>query len=243
VGETGRETDRERGQEGKDRKGVETGYKQGGGTDREEGGTDTGEVGALVAIRGAVFIGGRSLSAGARCSWVGGRRRPFAFEDGGGGRSFRAVVRGWSWWGYGRGRAMVRGWSWWGYGRGRGMVSGGGSGRSRVGVLLFVGGGSGSSALGCCLLAPGGRCSWVGDGRSWVGDDGSWVVDGGGGGVMVELCGSGVVVVLSVVVGPAVTSVGRHRRCPSSRPTPVALLCGAVVVVVVGVVVRGVARR
>jgi hypothetical protein len=227
VGETGRETDRERGQEGKDRKGVETGYKQGGGTDREEGGTDTGEVGALVAIRGAVFIGGRSLSAGARCSWVGGRRRPFAFEDGGGGRSFCAVVRGWSWWGYGRGRAMV---------------SGGGSGRSRVGVLLFVDGGSSSSALGCCLLAPGGRCSWVGDGRSWVGDDGSWVVDGGGG-VMVELCGSGVVVVLSVVVGPAVTSVGRHRRCPSSRPTPVALLRGAVVVIVVGVVVRGVARR
>jgi hypothetical protein len=73
AGETGRETDRERGQEGKDRNGVETGYKQGGGTDREEGGTDTGEVGALVAIRGAVFIGGRSLSVGARCSWVGGR--------------------------------------------------------------------------------------------------------------------------------------------------------------------------
>jgi hypothetical protein len=86
VGETGRGRDRERGQEGKDRKGVETGYKQGGGTDREEGGTDreeggtdreeggtdTGEVGALVAIRGAVFIRGRSLSAGARCSWVGG---------------------------------------------------------------------------------------------------------------------------------------------------------------------------
>jgi hypothetical protein len=160
VGETGRETDRERGQEGKDRKGVETGYKQGGGTDREEGGTDTGEVGALVAIRGAVFIRGaifirgRSLSAGARCSWVGGHRHPFAFEDGGGGRSFRAVVRGWLWWGYGRGRAMV---------------SGGGSGRSRVGVLLFVGSSSGSSALGCWLLAPGGHCSWVGDGRSWVG--------------------------------------------------------------------------
>jgi hypothetical protein len=93
VGETGRGRDRERGQEGKDRKGVETGYKQGGGTDREEGGTDTGEVGALVAIRGAVFIRGRSLSAGARCSWVGGCRRPFAFEDSGGGRSFRAVVR------------------------------------------------------------------------------------------------------------------------------------------------------
>jgi hypothetical protein len=168
VGETGRGRDRERGQEGKDRKGVETGYKQGGGTDREEGGTDTGEVGALVAIRGAIFIRGRSLSAGARCSWVGGCRRPFAFEDSGGGRSFRAVVRGWLWWGYGRGRAMV---------------SGGGS-RSRVGVLLFVGGGSGSSALGCCLLAPGSRCWWVGDGRSWVGDDRSWVGDGGGGGVV-----------------------------------------------------------
>jgi hypothetical protein len=64
VGETGRETDRERGQEGKDRKGVETGYKQGGGTDREEGGTDTGEVGALIAIHGAVFICGRSLFVG-----------------------------------------------------------------------------------------------------------------------------------------------------------------------------------
>jgi hypothetical protein len=125
VGERERGTDRERGQEGKDRKRVETGYKQGGGTDREEGGTDTGEVGALVAIRGAVFICGRSLSAGAHCSWVGGRRRPFAFEDGGGGRSFRAVVRGWLWWGYSSGHTMV---------------SGGGSGRSRVGVLLFVGG-------------------------------------------------------------------------------------------------------
>jgi hypothetical protein len=163
VGETGRGRDRERGQEGKDRKGVETGYKQGGGTDREEGGTDreeggtdTGEVGALVAIRGAVFIRGRSLSAGSRCSWVGGGRRPFAFEDSGGGRSFRAVVRGWLWWGYGRGHAMV---------------SGGGS-RSRVGVLLFVGGGSGSSALGCCLLVPGSCCWWVGDDRSWVGEGG-----------------------------------------------------------------------
>jgi hypothetical protein len=168
VGETGRGRDRERGQEGKDRKGVETGYKQGGGTDREEGGTDTGELGALIAIHGAVFIRGRSLSTGARCSWVGGCRRPFAFEDSGGGRLFCAVVRGWLWWGYGRGCAMV---------------SGGGS-RSRVGVLLFVGGGSGSSALGCCLLAPGGRCWWVGDGRSWVGDDRSWVGDGGGGGVV-----------------------------------------------------------
>jgi hypothetical protein len=132
------------------------------------------------------------------------------------------------------------------------MVSGSGSGHSRVGVLLFVGSGSGSSALGCCLLAPGGRCSWVGDGHLWVGDDRSWVADGGGDGVMVELCGSGVmvdlcgsgvVVVLSVVVGPAVTSVGCHRHCPSSCPTAIALLRGTVVVVVVSVVVRGVARR
>jgi hypothetical protein len=213
VGETGRGTDSERGQEGKDRKGVETGYKQGGGTDREEGGTDTGEVGALVAIRGC------SLSMSACCSRVGGRRRPFAFEDGGGGCSFRAVVRGWSWWGYGRGRAMV---------------SGGGSGRSRVGVLLLVGGGSSSSALGCCLLAPGGRCWWVGDGRSWVGDDRSWVGDGGGGGLMVGSCGSGVVVVLSVVVGPAVTFVGTTAvaflRVPPALPffaAPLLLLSSA----------------
>jgi hypothetical protein len=48
---------------------------------------------------------------------------------------------------------------------------------------------------------------------------------------------------LSVVVGPAVTSVWCHHRCPSLRPTPVALLRGTVVIVVVGVVVRGVARR
>jgi hypothetical protein len=40
---------------------------------------------------------------------VGGRRRPFALEDGGGERSFCAVVLGWSWWGYGHGRAMVLG--------------------------------------------------------------------------------------------------------------------------------------
>jgi hypothetical protein len=66
-------------------------------------------VRVLVAIRGAVFVHGRSLSVGARCSWVGGCRRPFALEDGGGGRSFRGVVLGWSWWGYGCGRAMVSG--------------------------------------------------------------------------------------------------------------------------------------
>jgi hypothetical protein len=168
------------------------------------------------SLRGAVFVRGRSLSAGARCSWVGSRRRPFALEDGGGGRSFRAVVRGWSWWGYGRGRAMV---------------SGGGSGRSRVGVLLFVGGGSGSSALGCCLLAPGYRCSWVGDGRSWVADERSWVGDGGGGGVMVELCGRGVMVELCgggvvrrrgarghVCMAPSpLPFFASHPRCPSSR--------------------------
>jgi hypothetical protein len=58
-------------------------------------------VQVLVAIRGAVFVRGRSLSTGAHCSWVGGRHRPFALEDGGGGRSFHTVVLGWSWWGYG----------------------------------------------------------------------------------------------------------------------------------------------
>jgi hypothetical protein len=178
-----------------------------------------------------LIVRGRSL-------FVGGRRHPFVLEDGGGGHLFRTVVRGWLWWGYGCGHTMVLG---------------GGSGRSHVRVLLFVGSGSGSFMLSCCLLAPGGHCSWVGDGHSWMGDDRSWVVDSGGGGVMVELCGSGVmvelcgsgeVVVLSVVVGPAVTSVGRHRHCPSLCPTPVALLRSAVVVVVVvGVVVHGVARH
>jgi hypothetical protein len=42
----------------------------------------------------------------------------------------------------------------------------------------------------------------------------------------------------SVVVGPAVTFVGYYRRCLSSCPTPVALLRGAIVVVVVRVVVH-----
>jgi hypothetical protein len=72
----------------------------------------------------------------------------------------------------------------------------------------------------------------VGDGRSWVGNDRSWVGDGGRGRVMVGLCGSGVVVVLSIVVGPMVTFVGPYRCCLSSRPTPIALLRGTIVVVV-----------
>jgi hypothetical protein len=217
VGETGRGRDRERGQEGKDRKGVETGYKQGGGTDREEGGTDTGEVGALVAIRGAIFIRGRSLSAGARC--------PGAL-----------VVRGW-------GVVVVRS-------RSRIVVVGarsalwfeGGCGGGTVVVALWYRAVVVVVASGCC-------CSWaaVPVRPRWVVVCwrqavvvGGWgmVVLGWGMVVVVGWCGSGVGVVLSVVVGPAVTFVRHYRRCLSSRPTPVALLRGAVVVVVVHVIVR-----
>jgi hypothetical protein len=79
----GRQTERgdRRGktERGTDREGVETGYKQGGGTDREEGGTDTRGVGALVAICGAVFVRGRSLFVG-------------------GGSSSSVRARGWWWW-------------------------------------------------------------------------------------------------------------------------------------------------
>jgi hypothetical protein len=116
-------------------------------------------------------------------------------------------------------------------GRGRAMVSGGGM------VVVVALGCCCSWVLGCCLVVLGGRCWWVGDGRS--GDDRSGVGDGGGGGVMVGWCGGGVGVVLSVVVGPTVTFVRHYRHCLSSRPTPVALLRGAIVVVIVRVVVRG----
>jgi hypothetical protein len=44
-----------------DREGVETGYKQGGGTDREEGGTDTG------GWEHSLLFVGPSLSVGAHC--------------------------------------------------------------------------------------------------------------------------------------------------------------------------------
>jgi hypothetical protein len=178
---------------------------------------------------------GPSLSVGARCLWALVVRGRSLFVGGGSSLSIRA--RGWWWWvlvprcGSRVVVVGVRSWSRYGIGQWY-------SGRSRVGVLLFVGGGSSSSMLGCCLLAPGGRCWWVGNGRSWVGDDRSWVRDGGGGGVMVGSCGSGVVVVLSVVVGPAVTFVGCYRRSLSLCPTPIALRRGAVVVVVVRIVVR-----
>jgi hypothetical protein len=110
--QTGRGDKRGKTERGTDREGVETGYKQGGGTDREEGGTDTGGVGALVAIR-AICVG-PSLSVGARCpralvvrGWgvvvvrsrsrmvVVGARSALWFEGGRGGGT--VVVAVWYW--------------------------------------------------------------------------------------------------------------------------------------------------
>jgi hypothetical protein len=212
-GETGRGDRR-----GKTERGLRQGINREGGQTGRKGGQTQGRW-----VHSLLFVG-PSLSVGTRC--------PRAL-----------VVRGW-------GVVVVRS-------RSRIVVVGarsalwfeGGCGGGTVVVALWYRAVVVVVASGCC-------CSWaaVPVRPRWVVVCwcravvvGGWgmvvlgwgmIVRGWGMVVVVGWCGSGVGVVLSVVVGPVVTFVRHYRRCLSSRPTPVALLRGAVVVVVVRVVVR-----